>query len=187
MVLLNNRPTLARGCVWVITWDISRGSQLHDAETTVFLCKIQCWWWIDIHTEMCRSSVLEGSALLCMYWGREIPCMSDNWPWSSFLHWSGPETIDPLYKLALQERSQFDCVSWRERYILRSDQLYQSSGLNNKISLELSISSGDSPTRGSNVLPHYKLLSCCSLTIALIVYVMSSSEPHKWIPFPRIQ
>ena len=106
---------LARGCVWVITWDISRGSQLHDAETTVFLCKIQCWenyqWWIDIHTEMCRSCVLEGSALLCMYWGREIPCMSDNWPWSSFLHWSGPETIDPLYKLALQERSQFDCVS----------------------------------------------------------------------------
>ena len=33
------------------------------------------------------------------------------------------------------------------------------------------------------MFPHYKWLSCCSLTIYLIVYVMSSSEPQKRMSF----
>ena len=67
---------------------------------------------------------------------------------------------------------------------------YQSSGLNNWISLELSLPSWDSPTTVSSMSPHYKWLSCRSLTSLLLDclrYDTSSSEPHNWIPFSVIQ
>ena len=53
------------------------------------------------------------------------------------------------------------------------------------ISLELSLPSWDSPTKGSSMSPHYKWLSCRSLTSLLLdcLRYISSSEPHKWIPF----
>ena len=67
---------------------------------------------------------------------------------------------------------------------------YQSSGLNDQISLELSLPSWDSPTKVSSMSPHYKWLSCRSLTSLLLDclrYNTSSSEPHNWIPFSVIQ